>query len=365
MKLSKLAFLSSAILAICTSALAGEVAFSTAPAARRAGKGITIGFALSAAGDVEVAVLDAKGKVVRHLAAGQLGGKTPPPAPLKAGLAQSLAWDGKDDHGKPAKGAPFRVRVRAGMDVKYGRMIGGSPYTGTGESIAIDEKGNIYVLVLYYNGHCDPGLRTRQVRMYDREGKYVKTLLPYPASTPPGKATGMTLLDSGDPGLTPANMGSMYPCFFAFGESLHHRVMDGSLLFLHGKNRAHRIDGAFTFKLDGSNRVEKKRLMWSKTVPLAKYLKPQLAFTADGRYAYISSVDATGYNDKTTEAAAKKGFPVGRIYRQDLKTGKDPEPFFDLKMPSPGDKKFWVPKRSARRARSSGRSTCPGRSACT
>jgi hypothetical protein len=337
-----------------TAAEPEPIKFTKPPVVTKDGAKTKIEFAVSRRTDVEVAILDAKGKVVRHLAAGVVGAGNPPPAPLKAGLSQSLEWDGKDDNGKQIDGEPpatakppgearLKLRVRAGMGVAFGRIIGGSPYTGTGESIALDEKGNLYVMMQIYNGHSDAGIITRHVRMFDRDGKYVKTLLPYPASTPPAKAAGMKLLDSGDPGLTPANMGSMYPCFFAFGESMHHRVLGGALLFLHGKNRAHKNAGIIAFKLDGSNKIEKRRLMWSKKVPLSGYIKAQLAFSGDGRYAYISSVDATGYNDKTAEAASTRGFPVGRIYRQDLKAGKDPESFYDLKMPEWEDKKFWVP----------------------
>ena len=88
-----------------------KAAFAAGPTAARHGQGARITFALAAATDVEVAVLNAKGAVVRHLAAGALGGQSPPPAPLKRGLAQSLVWDGKDDAGRPAAGGPFRART--------------------------------------------------------------------------------------------------------------------------------------------------------------------------------------------------------------------------------------------------------------
>ena len=53
--------------------------------------------------------------MVRGLAGGVLGAKTPAPAPLKPGLAQELVWDGKGDWNLPVESGPFRVRVRAGM----------------------------------------------------------------------------------------------------------------------------------------------------------------------------------------------------------------------------------------------------------
>src|SRR6516165_4962300 len=95
-----------------------RVVFVQKPTVTAAGKGFKIAFEVSASTDVEVAVLGADGKVVRHLAAGVLGGKIPPPEPLKAGLVQEILWDATDDFGKPATGAPFKVRVRAGMSFK-------------------------------------------------------------------------------------------------------------------------------------------------------------------------------------------------------------------------------------------------------
>ena len=65
-------------------------------------------FALNRLSDVEVAIVDPQtSKVVRHLAAGQLGDNPPPP--LVAGSAsQKIAWDGKDDY------APNPLRIRRG-----------------------------------------------------------------------------------------------------------------------------------------------------------------------------------------------------------------------------------------------------------
>ncbi|MEO2032739.1 MAG: hypothetical protein ABGZ35_11705, partial [Planctomycetaceae bacterium] len=118
--------------------------------------------------DVEVAILDAKANVVRHLAAGVLGGKNPPPPPLKTGLIQEIPWDGNDDLGKPAVGGPFQVRVRAGMKVRFGRMIGGSPYTGSVvvmpyrapvNGLAVDADGNLFVKMMSSVGsHGNSGM---------------------------------------------------------------------------------------------------------------------------------------------------------------------------------------------------------------
>jgi len=123
---------------------AGEVSFSAKPTVTKDGDKVKIAFAVSAPTDVEVAVLDSAGMPVRHLAAGVLGGPTPPPEPLKAGLVQSLEWDLKDDAGKPAASGPFKVRVRAGMRAELDGFIAESKHwIGELRGLATDPKGNL------------------------------------------------------------------------------------------------------------------------------------------------------------------------------------------------------------------------------
>src|SRR5688500_11899660 len=114
---------SSAILATCTllaaTASAAEPTFAVKPGVARAGEGVTITFTVSAATDVEVAILDSDGKVVRHLAAGRLGDNAPAPL-VKGSLKQTLNWDGMDDLGRRAEGGPFRVRVALGLKPELG-----------------------------------------------------------------------------------------------------------------------------------------------------------------------------------------------------------------------------------------------------
>jgi len=68
---------------VCTSCRTfvrpGDAHFVKKPVARADGDQVRLEFAVSAFTDVEVAILDAQGKVVRHLAAGVLGKNAPPP----------------------------------------------------------------------------------------------------------------------------------------------------------------------------------------------------------------------------------------------------------------------------------------------
>ena len=177
---------------VATVALAGQPRFVQRPRAARDGKSITVTFALSAPTDVEVAILDAKGTVVRHLAAGALGGKKPPPPPLGPGLSQRIEWDGRNDDGGPAGDlAALSVRVRAGMGVSLDRIVGGDPYAfyskemGQGDHAAwritgLEAKpdGSVYVIG-NANNYGPPALR-----QYTATGVYQRTIYPPPAGKP-------------------------------------------------------------------------------------------------------------------------------------------------------------------------------------
>ena len=159
---------------LANAALAGELpapAFTKKPSATKSADGkVKIEFAVSAPTDVEVAVLDAKGEVVRSLAAGVIGGKNRPPAPLVLGLAQSIEWDGKGDWDLPVGTGPFKVRVRVGMGVKFGRLVGDSPCNFNEmqcRGLAVDpENGDLYVMGLHSDAACGPYF----LRVYDRTG---------------------------------------------------------------------------------------------------------------------------------------------------------------------------------------------------
>ncbi len=334
---------------LCSAALAAEQAFDAAPTATRQGGKVTVAFTLKKAADVEVAVLDAKGKVVRHLAAGVLGGKNPPPAPLRPGLAQSLTWDGKDDLGNVATGGPFSVRVRAGMGVKFGRLIGGSPYTGNVTSmpyrtgvngVVLDGEGGLYVKMMSdIRSHGNTGLWPWQLRHFYKDGTYLKTLLPYPPSTDTKKANGFRLLKDADGHFTPALVTSLYPTFYVFGDQVHSRLIDGCVVFIDSMRKRLNF-----FKVDGSNAV-RTMPMWSAKAKLKcpPWLNTEVAFSPDGKAAYYSNVAGSAYDGKKPEDIDPR-WPQGRVYKHDLTTpGSDPVLFFGLQLPDWEQKKYWMP----------------------
>ncbi len=163
-----------------------RVSFSAKPKAIKAGGEVKISFAVDGGTDVEVAVLDANGKIVRHLVAGALGAKKDPPAPLKAGLSQTVTWDGKDDYGVKAKGAPFKARVRLGLKPTFSHLIGESRQThGIPMGLGCDAKGNLHVM--YRWGMSSTHYVSMGIKVYDRDGKYLRRMVPYAADLPAEK----------------------------------------------------------------------------------------------------------------------------------------------------------------------------------
>ncbi len=116
-----------AFVPLCLPVTAAEPAFVSTPKAEKAGDGAKISFEVAAPTDVEVAVLDAKDAVVRHLAAGLLGPGAPDPL-KKDSLRQELVWDGRDDAGRLPPSTlhppPFRVRVRLGLGAEFDKLLG-------------------------------------------------------------------------------------------------------------------------------------------------------------------------------------------------------------------------------------------------
>jgi hypothetical protein len=324
------------LILLSASGLAAEVKFTKAPAVTRAGGKTTVAFTVSAPTDVEVAILDAKGKVVRHLAAGAIGVGAQHAVPLQKGLAQSIVWDGKDDLGKVAVGGPFSVRVRAGSGFKFGRLIGENAYLFGGiNSITTDAEGNLFVMG--YRGALNQNMDS--LRVFTPEGKYLRTLIPFAADLNPERVKRVATWNEARKTYITANTRSQMPQFYPWGAGV--RVVSASkkagIVLKHG-TRIWRMD------IDGGS-VRGPFPMWSKAAKLKnpKWNVPQLAVSPDGRYIYYSNVAGTKYKPKDHKDFDPR-WPQGRVYRQDTQAGgADPARFFDLTLPDYTVKKYWQP----------------------
>jgi len=92
--------------------------FVEKPSVRKMKDGTQISFKVSIPTDVIVAVADARGRIVRHLAGGVLGANPPKPF-TKNRLAQTVAWDHTDDFGRPVEPGRYKVIVSLGLTPRF------------------------------------------------------------------------------------------------------------------------------------------------------------------------------------------------------------------------------------------------------
>ena len=292
-------------------AMAAEPPFAEKPAVSRAGGKVTITFTLAKPADVEVAVLNSDGAVVRHLAAGMVGVGAQHAVPIRAGLEQRIVWDGKDDFGKAAKGAPFRARVRTGTQVALDKFIGGDPYTfGSIAGVAADEDGNVYALG--YGGLMSQSHMS--LRKFDPKGRYVRELLPFAADLAPGAMKDVARWDGERKGFFLRNHSGLNP-----------RAYHGGCLTLVSVSKTNGItltDGTRLYRLniDGSVKGAKFNIktMWEKKLipwgglPNSGKGPTCLAVSRDGKFAYLSGPftckDRYGHQ-------LNPAIPPGRVYR--------------------------------------------------
>jgi hypothetical protein len=302
-----------------------EPIFRTKVTASQVGDRVKIAFAVSAPTDVEVAVLDARGKVVRHLAAGVLGGKNPPPAPLKPGLTQELVWDGTDDRGKKAEGS-FQVRARAGTGIVFGRILADSPYNFSQtmcRGLAVDANGDVYVL-----GLKDQDAVLYFLRVYDRKGNYLREILPYPSSLKLADRQPFGAIVGTKGEAVPQNYDSLWPAFYPFfnrqAKLMGLHPTDGSVVLLsetpHAFYRIRKSDGGAV----GNAFAE---TFWDQKG------RPRVALTAgafapDGKTLYLSGFAGVPPKGKKLDEA----FPDGRVYA--VEVGKPGiKTFVDVPLP--------------------------------
>jgi hypothetical protein len=147
--------------------------FVRKPEVTCAGDRVTIRFAVKGACDTTVAIENAEGQIVRHLASGVLGETAPPPF-KKDSLEQVLVWDGKDDQGRYVDDrAELTVRVSLGLRPRFERPLFWHPKKRVGlfrnPAVCARPEG-VYVY---------EGAGVEMVRLYSHEGRYLRTVYPF------------------------------------------------------------------------------------------------------------------------------------------------------------------------------------------
>ncbi len=168
-----------ALLVLVGTASAAEVKFAAAPKASAEGKKVKITFALSAPVDVAVGIVNEQGVVIKHLAGGLLGKKAPKPL-ISDSLTQTLYWDRLDDCGKPVPAGKYSVQVQAGMKPVLERIIGReSRALSDIGGLTVGPKGELFVIG-WAGIWAEDYKPVREIVVFSREFKYLRTILPYP-----------------------------------------------------------------------------------------------------------------------------------------------------------------------------------------
>jgi len=157
--------------------------FARKPRVSRRGDRVMVSFETKGFCDATVAIENAQGRIVRHLASGVLGKNAPPPF-VKNSKKQTVVWDGKNDAGRyiDDKDA-LTVRVSLGLKARYEKNLfwepkkrvsrGGIGAITTEDVIPVPRPEGVYV----YDGNG-----VDHLRLFDHEGNYVRTIYPFPAA---------------------------------------------------------------------------------------------------------------------------------------------------------------------------------------
>jgi hypothetical protein len=149
--------------------------FAAKPAVTRRGDKVTVAFETKGFCDVTVAVENAGGHIVRHLASGVLGKRAPKPF-AKDSRKQQVIWDGKDDAGRYIDDKESHtIRVSLGLKPRFERTLFWTPYKRYADTAPIIKACPQGVLV--YEGQIYDS-----VRLFDHKGDYVRTIYPFPAA---------------------------------------------------------------------------------------------------------------------------------------------------------------------------------------
>ncbi|MBL8027927.1 MAG: T9SS type A sorting domain-containing protein [Fibrobacteres bacterium] len=253
---------------------------------------VSITFAVSTNTDVTVEVLDSAGKVVRHLGTGVLGDNAPKPY-MKNSLVQTLFWDKKDDKGFPWYGS-YNIRVGLGLSASFDRIFGwNGNYTHRyiPRAMAVDTAGNI-IVTDWFGSVRGNG----QTSMYDRNGNYIRTLVPYPNNLPEERLKGYGRLEvrgKKSPVFYLGFHGCPVPEYFNPTRQGMIVAPQGWLVMINSKG-----DGAWygrqaaktrllVFGLDGGCARD---TIYGPTLTQELTTGGQLAVTADGKYVYATGI---------------------------------------------------------------------------
>jgi hypothetical protein len=289
--------------------------FAQKPAVVRDGDKVTITFESKGLCDATVAVEDAGGKILRHLASGVLGPNAPEPFQKNA-RSQTLVWDGKDDqetyvdHPDAA-----RVRVSLGLKPQFEKTLYWSPHKRLTVGKAIDADA-LRMCAAPEGVYVSDGTGVDSIRLFDHDGNYIRTLYPFP-SDKLGQVQGVErkpLPQGGEP--QPLGAGMMHATLLTSGSSADPENKYGyaaNLLAIGGSRMAIGFNSLNRLATDGSSGglplqgpelAPEVRIgpedMWAggKMRRAAPY---SAAFSPDGKQLYLSGYGWCGLLGRAQE----------------------------------------------------------------
>lgn len=150
--------------------------FTEQPQVTRKGDTVVITFASKDYCDATVAVEHDGGRIVRHLGSGVLGTNAPEPF-QKNSLKQRVVWDGKDDQGKLIDDKErLTIRVSLGLKPEFEKNLYWSPYKRISQGVPVIRASEEGVFVFEGSG-------VDTLKLFDHDGKYVRTVYPFPHNT--------------------------------------------------------------------------------------------------------------------------------------------------------------------------------------
>lgn len=312
------------------------VTFVTQPTlVKDAGNRLWVEFQVSETTDVAVSIVDLRDSaIIRHLAAGVLGSKVPPPL-IPNTLKQRVEWDGKDDLGYSVPNPELlKPRVRAGMGIQFLRYVGSNPYSFTGGlciygggvfGMVQADDGTIFVCGnpgAVHQGHIYTPVK--YVRQFDGNGNYLKTVYPFPSTLNVSQVQGWRPVRFPDStSYTPIHSNNSLP---TFSNSLFDVLKQGPTPRLHFYSEGKLLFGGYrsylTFNTDGGKTDTASSIPLIVTPALPGSISPTLLGWAiltrfpNSNDILISGVfSATASSGHLTAALDTGFYRDGRVFR--------------------------------------------------
>ncbi len=266
------------------------------------GASASITFSVKEAVDVAVMVMNEEGKIIRHLASGLLGPN--PPKPLQANtLKQTLSWDYKDDQGKDVPKGKYTVRVGLGLDAEFDRVLLWTPYEFRNlQGLATAADGTVYVFDTINGYGGGGGLNFSVILAYDRDGKYLRQVYPFPGNQTYEQVAGAHPIKLADnswiPTMYTLTQHSFLPwtALLPMQSPVVTKGKAGQLIFVNGGSRWFRtpkrllktsVDGRVPSDFAGP--ILANRMINGKAA---------LALSPDGKYVYVTGMQGENLYDQ-------------------------------------------------------------------